>query len=188
MLLPPALLDYIGCCNACGFGVGGILLRGNCPLVLETVWQQVQWPWYITSPAIISERNPLGALTNSGLETMALVLRLGVLEVVAPRKGTNIFFVHGDNTPNVAWITEMAKLHAAHRFIQGLALDQHMLKMKPVSITHVKGIDSALLANIALQPITHQLDDNSAFLMHFYSVFLLQDKFWQCASLLPMHG
>jgi hypothetical protein len=64
ILLPPAP-DYIGYCDASGFGAGVDWFSGNCPLP-ETVWR-LQWPRDITA-AIVSESNPLGALTNSDLE------------------------------------------------------------------------------------------------------------------------
>ena len=55
----------------------------------------------------------------------------------------------------------------------------------PCEITHNKGTDNAL-ADIASRPITH-LDDDSAFLTHFDSVFPLhQDRFWQRASPPPV--
>ena len=141
------------------------------------VWR-LQWPWDITA-AIVSESNPLGALTNSDLEMAVVELHLGVLEVVAPTLRHKHIFVHCDNTPSVAWVAKMATktatLHAALRLIRGLALRQRMLETTPVSINHVKGTDNAL-ADIALRLITH-LDDDSAFLTRFDSVFPLQDRF-----------
>ena len=120
----------------------------------------------------------------------AVVLHLGVLEVVAPSlRHKEHVFVHSDNTPSVAWVTKIATktatLHAAHRLIRGLAMCQRMLETAPVSITrHVKGTDNAL-ADITSRPIT-QLDDDSALLSHFDSVFPLQDRFWQRASPPPV--
>ena len=184
-ILVPPTPDYIGYCDASGFGAGGVWFSGTCQLP-ETVWR-LQWPRDITA-AIVSESNPLGALTNSDLEMAAVVLHLGVLEVVAPSLRHKHIFVHSDNTPSVAWVTKMATKtatsHAAHRLIRGLALRQRMLETAPVSITHVKGTDNAL-ADIASRPIA-QLDDDSAFLTHFDSVFPLQDRFWQRASPPPV--
>ena len=115
-------------------------------------------------------------------------MHLGDLEVVAPTLRHKHIFVHSDNTPSVAWVTKMttktATLHAAHRLIHGLTLRQRMLETAPVSIPHIKGTDNTM-ADIALRPITH-LDDNSAFLTHFDSVFPLQDRFWQRASPPPV--
>ena len=70
------------------------------------------------------------------------------------------------------------------RLIRGLALRQCMLETAPVSVMHVKGTDNAL-ADIALRPIT-QLDDDSAFLTHFDTVFPFQDRFWQRARPPPV--
>ena len=66
-ILVPPTPDYIlGYCDASGFGAGGVWFSSTCPLVPETVWQ-LQWPRDITAAIVVSESNPLGALTNSDL-------------------------------------------------------------------------------------------------------------------------
>ncbi len=177
----PAAPDYIGYCDASAFGAGGVWFSGACPLP-ETVWR-LQWPRDITA-AVVSESNPTGTLTNSDLEMAAVVLHLNTLECLAPILRHKHVFVHSDYTPSVAWLTKMAtksaKSDAAHRLVRGLALRQRMLESAPVSIAHVAGTDNAL-ADIASRKIT-QIDDDAAFLMHFDSVFPLQDRYWQRAS------
>ena len=68
--------------------------------------------------------------------------------------------------------TKTANSDAAHRLIRGLAIRQRLLHSAPVSISHVAGEDNTL-ADIASRAITH-IDDNSAFLMHFNTLFPLQ--------------
>ena len=119
-ILVPPTPDYIGYCDPSGFGAGaGVWFSGTCPLP-ETVWR-LQWPRDITA-AIVSESNPLGVLTNSDLEMAAVVLNLGVLEVVAPSLRRKHIFVHSDNTTSVTWNTKMATKtvtsYAAHRLIR----------------------------------------------------------------------
>ena len=96
---------------------------------------------------------------------------------------------------SVAWVIKMATKtatshsahrtpHTAYRLIRGFVLRQRMLETAPVSITHLKGTDNTL-ADIVSRPITH-IDDDSAFLTHFDSVFPLQDRFWRRASPPPV--
>ncbi len=113
-----------------------------------------------------------------------MVLQLNVLEPLVPSMHHKLTHIHSDNTPSVAWLTKMAtktaNLDAAHRLVRGLALRQRMLHSAPVNITHVAGSDNNL-ADITSRAIT-QLDDDHAFLMHFDTLFPLQEQSWQRAS------
>jgi hypothetical protein len=139
-------------------------------------------------PSCLRATRPGSWLTNSDLEMAAVVLHLSVLENVVPSLRHLHIFVHSDNTPSVAWVTKMAtktaQSDAAHRLVRGLALRQCMLKLAPMSISHVAGTDN-VLADIASRPIP-TIDDDSAFLTHFDSAFPLQNRYWRRASPLPM--
>jgi hypothetical protein len=180
-ILPAQDPDYIGYCDASAFGAGSVWFSGTSS-VHKRVWR-LQWPQDITA-AVVSESNPTGALTNSDLEMAAVVLHLNVLDPLVPSMHHKSMQIHRDNTPSVAWLTEMAtktaNSDAAHRLVRGLALRQQMLHSAPVSITHVAGADNNL-ADIASRAIT-QLDDAHAFLTRFDNLFPLQERFWQHAS------
>ena len=180
-ILVPASPDYIGFCDASAFGAGGVWFSGVCS-VPETVWR-LQWPKDITA-AVVSDSNPTGTLTNSDLEMAAILLQVNVLEALGVTLHHKSLHIHSDNTPSVAWCTKMAtktaNSDAAHRLIRGLAIRQRMLHSAPVSITHVAGEDNTL-ADIASRALTH-IDDDSAFLTHFNTLFPLQERSWQRAS------
>ena len=112
-ILPAPNPDYIGYCDASAFGAGGVWFSGQCPLP-ETVWQ-LHWLPDITA-AIVSESNPTGTLNNSELE--AVVVQLNVLETLVSSMHHKSTHIHSDNTPSVAWLTEMttktATSDAAH--------------------------------------------------------------------------
>jgi hypothetical protein len=176
-ILPAHDPDYIGYYDASAFGAGGVWFSGTSP-VPETVCQ-LQWLLDDITAAVISESNPTGALTNSDLEMVAVVLQFNVLEALVPSMHHKLIQIHSNNTPSVAWLTKMAtktaNSDASHRLVRGLALRQRMLHSAPVSITHVAGLDNNL-ADIASRAIT-QLDDNHAFLPHFDNLLPSQERF-----------
>jgi hypothetical protein len=73
----PTTPDYIGYYNPSGFGAGGMWFVGQKKLG-PIVWR-IQWPIEITD-ALVSNKNPTGAITNSDLEMAGMVLHKAVLK------------------------------------------------------------------------------------------------------------
>jgi hypothetical protein len=69
--------DYVGYCDASGFGTGGVWFGGQRKLA-PIIWR-IQWPSDITV-ALVSERNPMGTITNSDLEMAGVLLHEVILE------------------------------------------------------------------------------------------------------------
>ena len=186
--------DYIGLCDASGFGAGGVWFGGEKGL--DPVIWRVDFPKQIRD-ALVSDANPKGTLTNSDLEMAGTLLQAIVLEQV-----TNMRHAHAltfcDNTPAVSWATRMASKSQspiAGRLIRGLALRQRTVQSAPLQVLHVPG-EQNILADTAsrlakmLRPLASvrndgNLDDlpeitDAEFLTHFNSKFpLAQGASWR---------
>ncbi len=190
----PRAPDYIGLCDASGFGAGGVWFGGEKGL--DPVIWRVDFPKQIRD-ALVSDANPKGTLTNSDLEMAGTLLQAIVLEQV-----TNMRHAHTltfcDNTPAVSWATRMASKSQspiAGRLIRGLALRQRTVQSAPLQVLHVPG-EQNILADTAsrlakmLRPLASvrndgNLDDlpeitDAEFLTHFNSKFpLAQGASWR---------
>jgi hypothetical protein len=145
--------DYIGYCDASGFGAGGVWFGGSTKLD-PIVWR-VQWPADITA-ALVSDSNPNGTITNSDLEMAGVLLHEAVLEAALGQamKGKHIV-IGSDNSPAVAWTARMATRSAspvAYRLLRGLAMRQRMTRSAPPTVYHVAGILNTL-ADVASRPV-----------------------------------
>ena len=145
--------DYIGYCDASGFGAGGVWFGGQQQLA-AIVWR-IQWPKDITV-ALVSHKTPTGTITNSDLEMAGVVLHEAVLETHLGAAMRAAHLVIGcDNSPAVSWTTRMATRSAspiAYRLLRGLAMRQRVTRSAPPTVYHVAGINN-ILADVASRPI-----------------------------------
>jgi hypothetical protein len=145
--------DYIGYCDASGFGAGGVWFGGKTKLD-PIVWR-IQWPKDITG-ALVSDSNPHGTITNSDLEMAGVLLQEAVLEAELGSCMVGKHFVIGsDNSPAVAWTARMASRSAspiAFRLLRGLAMRQRLTRSAPPAVYHVAGVVNTL-ADVASRPV-----------------------------------
>ncbi len=180
--LVPADDHYVGYCDACAAGAGGVWFSGD--LHLDPVVWRVAFPPEISNQ-VVSDSNPTGNLTNSDLEMAAVLLHYMVLQertdMKHKRAGT-----FSDNTPTVSWSTRMAdksKSPTAGRLLRGLAAIQRATQAGPYTVASVAGKKNQM-ADVASRSF-HILDDG-AFLTLFQTTFPLpQQQSWTIAPLTP---
>jgi hypothetical protein len=147
--------DYIGYCDASGFGAGGVWFGGRKHLA-PIVWR-VPWPKDLTN-AIISDSNPQGTITNSDLEMAGVLLQEAVLEAhLGPAMTAAHLVIGSDNSPAVGWTKRMATRSAtpiAYRLLRGFAMRQRVTRSAPPTVYHVAGIRN-ILADVASRPLKH---------------------------------
>jgi hypothetical protein len=138
-------LDYVGYCDASGFGAGGVWFGGEKHLQ-PIVWR-IQWPLDITT-ALVSTSNPNGTITNSDLEMAGVLLHEAVLEHTLGDDMLGAQMAIGcDNSPAVAWTTRMAtrsESPIAFRLLRGLAMRQRVTQSAPPAVFHVAGVNNTL--------------------------------------------
>jgi hypothetical protein len=144
------------------------------------VWR-VAFPSDISSQ-VISNSNPTGTLTNSDLEMAAVLLHYMVLQQCTPMKHKRAG-TFSDNTPTVAWSTQMAdwsQLPTAGRLLRGLAAIQRETQAGPYTMVSVAGKKNQM-ADMASR--SFHLDDDLLFLTHFHHSFPFpQQQSWKnCA-------
>jgi hypothetical protein len=181
-------LAHTGYCDASAFGAGGVWFGGDQDMD-PIVWR-VEWPPDITT-AVVSDKNPSGAITNSDLEMAGVLLHEAVLEshLGPAMKGVQIA-IGCDNSPAVAWTTRMASRSTspiAFRLLKGLAMRQRCTRSAPPAIFHVAGVKNTL-ADVASRSLTgvaahfHLLDSTptdmcpDTFLTIFDSLYPLPQK------------
>ena len=98
--LVPGWPDYIGFCDACKHGAGGVWLSAKSD-IHPTVWR-LQWPPEVVQ-RLISPDNPNGDLTINDLEMAGLLLHYLVLERIAPTIKHKHAAAWCDNTSTVSW-------------------------------------------------------------------------------------
>ena len=139
--------DFIGITDASSLGAGGVIVgeRKATPL---TVFR-VQWPQDITD-AVISERNPMGTLTNNDLEMAGLLLLWLAMEETCGNLQHCHIALFSDNTPTVSWVQRMAAKQSviAMQLLRILALRLQLAEASPLTPLHIAGVDNEM-ADIA---------------------------------------
>ncbi len=180
--LVPADNHYVGYCDACNAGAGGVWFSGD--LHLDPVVWRVAFPAEIASK-VVSNSNPTGSLTNSDLEMAAVLLHYMVLQQITPMKHKRAG-TFSDNTPTVSWSTRMAdrsKSPTAGRLLRGLAAIQRETQAGPYTVASVAGKKNQM-ADVSSRSF-HIVHD-SAFLSHFNLSFPLpQQQSWKIVHLMP---
>jgi hypothetical protein len=172
---------YVGYCDACAAGAGGVWFSGD--LHLDPIVWCVPFPQEISSQ-VVSNSNPDGNLTNSDLEMAAALLHYMVLQQVTnmrhKRAGT-----FSDNTPTVSWSTRMAdrsKGPTAGRLLRGLAAVQRTTQAGPYTVASVAGKKNQM-ADVASR--SFHIPDNQCFLTFFNTSFPLpQQQSWRIVQLM----
>ena len=168
--------NYLGWCDACKYGAGGIWIGGSDKLPYVV--------WRITFPNDVQQRlktkdNPKGDLSINDLEMAGVLLQWLVLEQITTDlkfKHTSIFC---DNTSSVAWTNKLSATSVPGAFlIRALALRQHIKQASPLVCFNIEG-EFNRFADIASR-FKHQqmFDNNSHFLTFFNKTFPLQNNAW----------
>jgi hypothetical protein len=180
--LVPDLPAYIGFCDACKRGAGGVWLSGSKNLH-PVVWR-LAWPTDITA-RLVSSSNPTGDLTINDLEMAGLLLQYLVLELLVPLKHQHVA-AWCDNTSTVSWARRMTSRRSriGHRLVRALMMRINVNEASPLITVSIQGCrnDMADVASRSFGP------DSSAnfttpdlvFLHSFNSQFPLeQDASWR---------
>jgi hypothetical protein len=139
---------------------------------------------------VVSDKNPMGVLTNSDLEMAGVILQFLALEQTVPDLRNLQVAIGCDNTLAVTWTKKMAT-HAsspvAHRLFRGLAMRQRSTRAAPPEVYHVAG-ETNILADVASRKIKGVpsfpsfASNPAAFLSYYNSRFPLpQSPSWNVA-------
>jgi hypothetical protein len=184
--LVPGDDHYVGYCDACATGAGGVWISGEAGI------QPLVWRFHFEhdiSSQVVSDKNPKGRLTNSDLEMAAVLLHYMVLQQQIDLRYVRAG-VFSDNTPTVSWTKRMADKSqslTAGRLLRGLAAIQRSTKAGPLTVASIAGKTNTM-ADVASRSFNHPtlLSDNS-FLTHFNHQFPLpQALSWKHVHLMPV--
>ena len=133
--LVPDFPAYIGFCDACKYGAGGIWISGN-KQIPPLVWR-VKWPEEIVA-AFYDEPN--GYLTINDLEMAGVLLAYLLLEQLVPMQHTHTA-LWCDNTSAVSWTAKMSSKKSAvgHQLVRALALRLFQNKASPLFPLSISG-------------------------------------------------
>lgn len=166
---------YVGNCDACATGAGGVWYSGTIG-VPPLVWR-LNFPTSVSSQ-VVSEANPKGHLTNSDLELAGVLLHYSVLEEVLDNQMRHSRVgIFCDNTPAVYWTARMAdksQSATSGRLLRGLAMRQRNNHSGPMTVAHVAGDDNTM-ADVASRIYNTEFSgfDDGQFLTHFQQLFPL---------------
>ena len=175
--LVPGMPAYIGYCDACKYGAGGIWLSGSRN-IRPIVWR-IRWP-----PDIV-ELQAQGKLTINDLEMAGLLLQYLLLEQLVDIKHTHTA-AWCDNTSAVSWTRRMSSNVSTigQQLTRALALRMCANESSHLAPLSIAGVDNDL-ADLASRSFkqtgtkgNYDLND-SDFLTKFNSDFPLQQgKSW----------
>jgi hypothetical protein len=184
--LVPGAPGYIGYCDACGTGAGGVWISGKNHLP-PTVWR-VEWPEDIQKK-LVTRENKEGTITVNDLEMAGVLLQTLVLEHLVEDLRHQHAAAWVDNTSAVSWSTKMRSKRSTigHRLVRAFSMRVCVTEMAPLATLSIAGKDN-ILADIASRSYTHLVPKSCAteagFLTHFNSTFPLQnDATWQLCQL-----
>ena len=171
--LVPGDDHYVGYCDACATGAGGVWFSGSLHLP-PLVWR-VRFPSHIANQ-VVSFNNPKGRLTNSDLELAGLVLHYCALENATDLRHKRVG-IHSDNTPTVYWAKRMAdrsQSATSGRLLRGFAMRQRSLHSGPPTVAPIAGDENGMadkasrIFNSPFPPLT-----DSQFIAYFNATFPL---------------
>ena len=185
--LVPGVPDYVGHCDACVVGAGGVWHSGTDPLN-PTVWR-VRWTQKIKEK-FITTSNPHGTLSISDLEMAGLLIHYMVLESFMQLRHKHIG-AYCDNTPTVSWAYKFASKRSiiGGRLLRILALRQLISRSSPLLTVSIAGATNNM-ADVSSRSFNggknktwiHESDDD--FLRSFNVLFPLpQTNSWQMLRL-----
>jgi hypothetical protein len=175
--LVPGQPAYLGYCDACKFGAGGIWISGITNLH-PIVWR-VQWPQNIVNGVAA------GTITINDLEMAGIVLQYLLLEQLVDMEHLHLA-IWCDNTSAVAWTTKMSssKSIIGQQLTRALAARMITNKSSHVAAISIAGTDNTMadLASRSFKNTGAQGNYNLtdvAFFKKFNSNFPLpQDNSW----------
>ena len=135
--LVPGQPAYIGHCDACKYGVGGVWTSGN-RTIRPFVWR-IKWPQDIT------DRVTDGTLTINDLEMAGLILQYLILEQLVDMTHLHTA-VWCDNTSAVSWTTKMSSSTSliGQQLTRALALRMLVNQSSHLAALSIAGIDNYL--------------------------------------------
>jgi hypothetical protein len=183
--LVPDLPAYIGFCDACKRGGGGVWLSGS-KNIRPVVWR-LEWPADIQA-RLVSWSNPHGDLTINDLEMAGLLLQYLVVEQLVDLRHEHVA-AWCDNTSTVSWARRMtsSRSRIGHRLVRALMMRINVNQASPLVTVSIQGCrnDMADVASRSFGPAgqasaTTFESTNLAFLKSFNSQFPLeQGNSWQ---------
>ena len=180
--LVAGLPAYIGFCDACKHGVGGVWFAGSA--YLEPIVWRLPWPQDLVQQ-LLSRDNPTGTLTINDFEMAGLLLQYLVLEQLVDLKHKHAA-AWVDNTSTVSWATKLSstKSKAGQRLVRALCLRHCVNESSPLAALSIAGVRNKM-ADLASRSFkqagrdTYDLSDTN-FLLKFQSDFpLTQDASWK---------
>ena len=175
--LIPGQPSYLGYCDACKYGAGGVWISGIHSLH-PLVWR-VRWP-----PAIV-QRVTSGAVTINDLEMAGLLLQYLLLEQLVPMLHLHTA-VWCDNTSAVAWTVKMSsnKSSIGQQLTRALASRMIINRSSHLAALSIAGIDNPM-ADLASRSFkrtgvkgNYDLDDTNFFARFNSDYPLPQDASW----------
>jgi hypothetical protein len=176
--LVPNLASYIGFCDACKRGAGGVWLGGSKNLH-PVVWR-LAWPANITA-RLVSRSNPTGDITINDLEMAGLLLQHLVLEMLVLLKHEHVA-AWCDITSTVSWARRMtlSRSRIGHRLVRALMMRINVNEASPLVTVSIQGCrnDMADVASRSFGPpgkasAATFASSNSSFLHSFKTHFPL---------------
>ena len=173
---------YVGFCDACKYGAGGVWCAGSKHL--EPIVWRVEWPQSVAA-SLVSPSNPKGTLTINDLEMAGLLLHYLVLDHLVDLKHQHAA-AWVDNTSAVSWATRLASSKSAvgQRLVRALCLRHCITQSSPLAAWSIAGALNGM-ADLASRSFrkagkdTYNLSD-SQFLAKFNADFpLTQNASWK---------
>ena len=187
--LVPDLPSYIGFCDACKRGAGGVWISGN-KNINPIVWR-VEWPADIQA-RLVSWSNPQGDLTINDLEMAGLLLEYLVLELLVDLKHEHVA-AWCDNTSTVSWARRMtsSRSRIGHRLVRALMMRINVNEASPLVTVSIQGCrnDMADVSSRSFGPNSKTSSANfetthHSFLQNFNTQFPLeQNASWRLFQL-----
>ena len=100
--LVPGMPGYIGYCDACQYGAGGVWLSGS--LQIHPIVWRIKWPDDVIK-RFVSSANPKGDISINDLEMAGLLLHYLLLEQIVDLKHVHTA-AWCDNKSTVSWATK----------------------------------------------------------------------------------
>jgi len=177
---------YIGFCDACKYGAGGVWFAGS--KYLDPIVWRFEWPTDIPCK-LISRENPTGTLTINDLEMAALLLHYLALEQLVDLRHQHAA-AWVDNKSTVAWATKLSSQRSkvGQRLIRALSLRHCANESSPLAAVSIMGVRNRM-ADVASRSFRKAGKEpysltNFAFLTQFNSDFpLTQDASWRLFQL-----
>ena len=179
--LVPDLPAYVGFCDACKRGAGGVWISGT-KNIHPIVWR-VEWPADIQA-RLVSWSNPQGDLTINDLEMAGLLLQYLVLELLVSLLHEHVA-AWCDNTSTVSWARRMTSSRSTigHRLVRALMMRINVNQASPLVTVSIQGCRNDM-ADVASRSFgqgsttssTNFDQSNLSFLQSFNSQFPLEQN------------